>query len=128
MAVAAHIARLRGSTPRPRPGAEAGRTPCLRGCGQEELPHVQGQGQRPRVPGCDSAGTAEKSYPTSEVRGSCRECQAATAQEQPRQGIKYAMCKSLFVDPDNAINIWKIHDPEVDSNRAGVKGIIKFGR
>ena len=84
MAVAAHIARLRGSTPRPRPGAEAGRTPCLRGCGQEELPHVQGQGQRPRVPGCDSAGTAEKSYPTSEVRGSCRECQAATAQEQPR--------------------------------------------
>ena len=38
------------------------------------------------------------------------------------------MCKSLFVDPDNAINIWKIHGPEVDSNRAGVKGIIKFGR
>ena len=56
-----------------------------KGGGEEELPHVQGQGQRPRVPGCDSAGTAEKSYPTSEVRGSCRECQAATAQEQPRE-------------------------------------------
>ena len=38
-----------------------------------ELPHVQGQGQRPRVPGCDGAGTAERSYPTSEVRGGSRE-------------------------------------------------------
>ena len=38
--------------------------------GQEELLHVQGQeGQRPRVPGCDSAGTAERSYPASGVRG-----------------------------------------------------------
>ena len=36
---------------------------------QEELPYVQGQGQRPRVPDCDGAGKAEKSYPTSEVRG-----------------------------------------------------------
>ena len=31
-------------------------------CGREELPHVQGQGQRPRVPGCDGAGMAERSY------------------------------------------------------------------
>ena len=30
----------------------------------EELPHVRGQGQWPRVPGCDGAGTAEKSYPS----------------------------------------------------------------
>ena len=37
--------------------------------GQEELPHVRGQGQRPRVPDCDGAGTAERNYPTSEVRG-----------------------------------------------------------
>ena len=37
--------------------------------GREELPHVRGQGQRPRVPGCDGAGTAERSYPASEVRG-----------------------------------------------------------
>ena len=42
-------------------------------CGREELPHVQGQGQRPRVPGCDSAGAAERSYTMSEVRGHRRE-------------------------------------------------------
>ena len=35
----------------------------------EELPYIRGQGQRPRVPGCDSAGTAERSYPMSKVRG-----------------------------------------------------------
>ena len=45
--------QLRGATPYPRSGAEAGRTPC-----QEELPHVWGQGRRMRVPGCDSAGAA----------------------------------------------------------------------
>ena len=37
--------------------------------GREELPHVRGQRQRPRVPGCDGAGTAERCYPTSKVRG-----------------------------------------------------------
>ena len=41
--------------------------------GGEELPHTQGQGQRPRAPDCDGAGAAERSYPTSEVRGSSRE-------------------------------------------------------
>ena len=60
------------ATPRPRSGAEAGKTPCLRG-GQEELPHVRGQGQWPRVPGCDGAGAAKRSYPTSEVRGGSHE-------------------------------------------------------
>ena len=45
-------------------GAEAGRTPCRKGGGQEELPHVRGEGQRPRVPGCNGTGTAEKSYPS----------------------------------------------------------------
>ena len=29
--------------------------------------------QKPRVPGCDGAGTAEKSYPVSEVMGSSQE-------------------------------------------------------
>ena len=57
------------ATPRPRSGAEAGRTPCLKGGVLEELPHVQGQGQWPRVPGCDGTGTPERSYPASEVRG-----------------------------------------------------------
>lgn len=60
----------RGATPRARSGAEAGRTPCPKGGSQEELPHVRGQGQRQRVPDCNSTGTAEKSYPASEVRGS----------------------------------------------------------
>ena len=32
--------------------------------GREELPHVQGQGQRPRVPGCDGTGTAKRNYPS----------------------------------------------------------------
>ena len=38
-----------------------------------ELPHVRGQGQQPRVPGCDGPGTAERSYPVSEVRGDGQE-------------------------------------------------------
>ena len=78
----------RGATPRPRSGAEAGRTPCLKGGGQEELPQVPGQGQRLRVSGCDSAGTAERSYPASEARDGGQEEQphiqgavAAWAQE-----------------------------------------------
>ena len=82
------IAQPRGATPRPRSGAEARRTPCPKGSGQEELPHVRGQGQRPRVAGCHGAGTAEKSYPslrsgaearrtnpTPEARGGGREDQ-----------------------------------------------------
>ena len=68
-----HRLRPRGATPLLRSEAAAERTPLLRGGGQEELPHVQGQGQRLRVPGCDSEGTAERNYPTSEVRGSGRE-------------------------------------------------------
>ena len=56
-------ARPRRATPRPRSGAEAGRTPCPKGSGQKELPHVQGQGLQLREPGHDGAGTAEKSYP-----------------------------------------------------------------
>ena len=53
----------------PRSGAEDRRTPCPKGGSQEELPHVRSQGQRRRVPDCDGAGTAQKSYPASEVRG-----------------------------------------------------------
>ena len=59
----------RGATPCPRSGAEAGRTPCPKSSGQEELPHIRGQGQLPRVPDCDGAGTAERSYPASKVGG-----------------------------------------------------------
>ena len=67
------IARPRGATPCLRSRAEAGKTPCPKGGGQEELPHVRGQGQRPRVPDCDGTGTAERSYPESEVRGGSQE-------------------------------------------------------
>ena len=45
----------------------------VRGNSQGELPRVRGQGRWPRVPGCDSAGAAERSYPTSEVRGGGQE-------------------------------------------------------
>ena len=51
--------------------------------GQEELPHVRGQGQNPGGPHAQRVAT-KRSYPTSEVRGSTRECQAATAQERPK--------------------------------------------
>ena len=57
-------------------------------CSREELPLAQGQGWRPRVPGCDTAGAAERSYPMPEARGGSREKQphiqgvvAARAQE-----------------------------------------------
>ena len=50
---------------------------------REELPHVLGQGQKLGRPHAQRAA-AKRSYPTSEVRGSGRECQAATAQEWPR--------------------------------------------
>ena len=43
------------------------------------LPHVGGQGQKPGGPHAREEA-AKRSYPTSEVRGSGRECQAVTAQ------------------------------------------------
>ena len=45
----------------------------VKGRSWEELPRVRGQGQWPRVPGCDSTGAAKRSYPTSEARGGGRE-------------------------------------------------------
>ena len=49
----------------------------------EEPPYVQGQGQKPGGPHAQRAA-ARRTYPTSEVRCSGRECQAVTAQERPR--------------------------------------------
>ena len=51
--------------------------------GREEPPHIPGQGQKPGGPHARRA-VAKRSYPTSEVRGSSREYQSATAQEWPR--------------------------------------------
>lgn len=39
----------------------------------ESYPTSKVRTKQPKVPGCDSAGTAERSYPTSEVRDSGRE-------------------------------------------------------
>ena len=36
------------------------------------MEYVRGQGQRLRVPGCDGAGMAKRSYPASEVRGATK--------------------------------------------------------
>ena len=47
--------------------------------GDEEIPLVQGKEHWLRF-----AGAAVKRYPTPKVRGSGQECQAVTAQEQPR--------------------------------------------
>ena len=52
-------------------------------CSREELPHVQGQGQKPGGPHGRRA-VANRNYSMSEVRGSSLVSQAATAQEQPR--------------------------------------------
>ena len=70
----AHRAQPRGATPRPRSGAVAETARLqLHRKGQEELPHVRGQGQWPRLPGCNCIGTAKRSYPMSEVKGGSRE-------------------------------------------------------
>ena len=42
-------------------------------CHEVMLPHIQGQGRQPRVPGCDGAEAAKRSYPMPEVRGSGQE-------------------------------------------------------
>ena len=57
VAVTMRRAWPREATPRPRSGAEVGRTPRLKGGGREELRQVRGQGW-PR-----------RSYPMSEARG-----------------------------------------------------------
>ena len=99
-AATAHIARPRGATKCPRSGAEARKTPCPRGSGQEELPHVQGQGSsrecqaemvqewlRGATPGLRSGAAARKSYPTPEARG-------CSWEEQPHvQGVVAALAQ-----------------------------------
>ena len=61
---------------------DLGSDPCTKH-GRKELPHVRGQGQKPGGPHARRAA-AKRSYSTSEVRGSGRECQAVMAQERPR--------------------------------------------
>ena len=73
MAATKSVSMAKRSYPTSEVRAEAGRTPCLKGGGQQELPQVRGQGRRLRVPGCDGAGMAERSYPVSKVRGGGQE-------------------------------------------------------
>ena len=54
---------------------------------REELSHVQGQGQKPGGPHARRV-VAKRSYPTSEVRGSSQECQAARVQDWPRRATQ----------------------------------------
>ena len=54
---------------------------------EEELPQVRGQGQKLGGPHARRAAI-KRSYPKSKVRGSGRECQAATAQERPRRATQ----------------------------------------
>ena len=59
----------------------SGRTPCRKGGGQEELPHIRGQGQRPRAP------------PPLETHGACSPCSSRSRlrEELPRSvGAQYA--------------------------------------
>ena len=93
-----HLARARGATPRPRSGAEAGRTPCPKGGGQEELPCVRGQGRWPRVPGCHGAGTAERSYPASKVRcGDESSCPASKVRGGSQDELHHAQCQGQWL-------------------------------
>ena len=51
----------------------AGGCDQLTKCGQEELPHIRGQGQRPRLPDCEGTGMAKRSNPVPEARSGGQE-------------------------------------------------------
>ena len=67
LVIGSHLARPRGATPH------------------------QGQGQRPRVPGCNGTGTAERNYLMSEARGNDQEsypkpeARGSSREEQPHR-------------------------------------------
>ena len=88
--------RPRGVTPCLRSGAaaESARLLWCRNA-REELPCIQGQGQWQRVPGCDSAEAAKRSYPTPEARG-------GGLQEQPHvQGAVAARAQEGLEEPSH---------------------------
>ena len=81
--------RPRGAAPPPRSGAAAERSyPVseVRGGGQEELPHAQGQGQQPggaTPQGAVQAQEGERSYSMFKVRrGGCEEIPLIQGKEQ----------------------------------------------
>ena len=94
----AHSAAER-SYPTSEVGAEAGRTPCPRGGGQEELPHIRGQGRKPGGPHARGAA-AKRSYPTSEVRGG----RPGGATQRPRPG---AAARRTYPTPEARGSGWE---------------------
>ena len=78
-------------------GAEAQRTPSPKGSGQQELPHVHGQGQRPRGASlCWRSGAAAgRSNRKPDTRGGGQE-------EQPHvQGVVPAWVQEGLEEPSN---------------------------
>ena len=81
-------------------GAQAAAT-WLTKHGGEELPHVRGQGQQPRVPGCIRAGAARgatlrlrsvavgRRYPATEPSGGREETLRVRDQGQPGEAISH---------------------------------------
>ena len=72
--------------------------------------NVRGQGQRLRVPGCDGAGTAERSYPASKVRGSGREELPHTPKPDGRVGGREEL---LHAPPPEARGSGREEQPHV---------------
>ena len=88
----------RGATPRSRSGAEAGRTPCPKVGGQEELPHVRGRGRggggREEIPHAlkpEARGSRQEELPhapTLKARGGGREEQPHAAAAWAQEGLE----------------------------------------
>ena len=75
---------------------------------QGELPHVQGQGQKPRVPACDGAGTSERSHPASKVGAAARrsnptpQARGGGQEDQPHaQGVVAAWAQEGLEEPSH---------------------------
>ena len=58
----------------------------VRSSSQEELPHVRGQGQRLRVPGCNGTGTAERSYRSPRSGAAARKSNPTSKERWLRMG------------------------------------------
>ena len=73
MAVTGTLSAAKWSYPTSEVRGRSREDPMPKDGDQQELPHVRGQGQQLRLPGCDGAGTAKRSYPAPEARGDGQE-------------------------------------------------------
>ena len=89
--------------------------------GREELPQVQGQGQWPRVPGCDGAGTAKRSYPASEVSGGREQTPRVRGQGRPGEATSHPRPRAVTLrshpEPEAKGSSWE--EPRMPDARAG---------